>query len=256
MGLLILLICAIWLFYTGYAKTKEYISRKKRANQINNQRFHSTQVSPKKQQTSHSNIYRPSTSRKSGSSITFTEINTFNNIPNKSDLTGLNDAFTGEPLRVELGLHQCQKCKVYYHSSSLEVINSENSGRCVACLNTNIIAITPSKTYAGGRNYQTEVVTLDNYKRHIGHAITFEGYVPRINISRDGCSYAVMFENKSWKYGLKMVVFKGNVSKVGGSSFINSLKGKTIRIRGLLTYHETFGYQIIVSERSMIMSVK
>ncbi|MCB0410624.1 MAG: hypothetical protein KDD29_10425, partial [Flavobacteriales bacterium] len=203
-------------------------------------------------------VYSPSKRKGFNQKVSFNDLNShsFHSVPSKKDLEGLNDAFTGESLNIKLGLHQCQNCKVYYHTESLQVINSENSGKCVACLSKNIIDVVTGQTYKSGRNYDAEVVTLQNYRKHIGHVITFEGHVPRINISRDGRSYAVMFENKSWKYGLKMIVFRGNVNKVGGKKFINNLKGKRIKIRGLLTCHQTFGYQIIISERSMVLNIQ
>lgn len=138
----------------------------------------------------------------------------------------------------------------------MAVIKSENGGRCVSCLETKIRAVELRGEAPAGQNYQAQVVTLTDYRQHIGHVITFEGSVPRVNPSRDGRSYAVMFQDTSWNRGLKMVVFKGKVREVGGSRFLIGLKGKTIRVRGLLTSHPTFGPQIIVSERSMILSVR
>jgi hypothetical protein len=101
-----------------------------------------------------------------------------------------------------------------------------------------------------------EVVTLQNYRQHVGRVITFQGYVPRVNRSRNGRSYAVMFENASWNHGLKMVVFRGTVAAVGGRDFLTGLRGRTIRVRGLLSHHQIFGYQIIVSNRSMIVEIR
>jgi len=65
-----------------------------------------------------------------------------------------------------------------------------------------------------------------------------------------------MFQDASWNHGLKMVVFRGKVRDTGGSRFLLSLRGKTIRVRGLLTVHPTFGYQIIISEKNMILGVR
>ena len=169
---------------------------------------------------------------------------------------GLRDAFTGELLEPGRGLFQCSKCHVYYHRSSMEVLKSENGGRCVSCLGAIIHAVKVQAARPAGRNYQAQVVTLENYKQHVGHVITFEGHVPRVNPSRDGRSFAVMFQDASWNHGLKMVVFRGKVRDTGGSRFLLSLRGKTIRVRGLLTVHPTFGYQIIISEKNMILGVR
>jgi hypothetical protein len=83
-----------------------------------------------------------------------------------------------------------------------------------------------------------------------------ERAVGGVNRSRNGRSYAVMFENASWNHGLKMVVFRGAVAGVGGSEFLVKLRGRTIRVRGLLSQHHIFGYQIIVKDRSMILEVR
>jgi hypothetical protein len=169
---------------------------------------------------------------------------------------GLRDAFTGELLGPGRGLFQCSKCHVYYQRASLEVLKSENGGRCVSCLGTKIPAVKAQAARPAGQNYQAQVVTLENYKQHVGHVITFEGYVPRVNPSRDGRSFAVMFQDTSWNHGLKMVVFPGKVRELGGSRFLMGLRGKTLRVRGLLTVHPTFGYQIIVSEKNMVLGVR
>lgn len=165
------------------------------------------------------------------------------------------DAYTGAPLQASLGLFQCQKCKVFYQSHSMEVIRSENSGQCVACLSKNILYVSILHE-ARGRNADVSVVTMANYRQHLGHVATFEELVYTILQSRRGTDYAVMFENARWTRGFKMVVFKGDVSKIGGSSLLYQLVGKTVRVRGLLVNHNRYGYQIIVSESGMILSVK
>ncbi|MCG9576639.1 hypothetical protein L1D14_10360 [Vibrio tubiashii] len=49
------------------------------------------------------------------------------------NLAELHDALTGAALDASLGLHQCDNCKVYYHSESFQELQSQNDGRCVAC---------------------------------------------------------------------------------------------------------------------------
>ncbi|APG27037.1 hypothetical protein A7E78_03830 [Syntrophotalea acetylenivorans] len=65
-----------------------------------------------------------------------------------------------------------------------------------------------------------------------------------------------MFEDKSWTKGFKLVFFRTAISRVGGKRFISTLNGKTVKVRGLIVKHQTFGYEIIVSEKSMILSAK
>ena len=205
-------------------------------------------------------VYRPSSLPDGKSPITFPTNNPSHSdagIPTAAELGHLHDAFTGAPLNPTLGLYRCSSCQVYYHTESYQVLAEENGGRCVACSSTTIISLTSEKArQQGGRDYSPDVVTLDNYRQHAGHVITFEGRVNRVLTSRRGSDYAVMFENKSWTKGLKLVFFRGAVRKVGGSRYINGLTGKSVRMRGLLINHETFGYEIIVAEKSMILSVK
>jgi hypothetical protein len=171
------------------------------------------------------------------------------------DLSGLVDAFTGESLNVALGLYQCGKCEVYYHRSSFEVIRSENDGRCVACLSTTVRAVSTASTRPNSWqnvSFEPDVITLDNYRSHVGRVITFEGIVRNVLKSRSGRDYAVMFEDKDWTDGLKMVIFRGKITAVGGGEFLRGLRGRTIRVRGLLQKNPIFGFQIAVSERRMI----
>ena len=172
-----------------------------------------------------------------------------------TDLAGLVDAFTGAALDPARGLLQCQGCQVFYHRDSYQILRSENGGRCVACLGTTIQPFQVTAAPPRGRNAEVSVVTLQNYRQFTGRVITFEGRVRKVLRSRRGTDYAVMFEDKSWKEGFKLVVFMGKVDAIGGTFFLRSLIGKTIRVRGLLVQHEKFGYEIIVSERGMILSI-
>jgi len=65
-----------------------------------------------------------------------------------------------------------------------------------------------------------------------------------------------MFENKNWQQGFKMVAFRGAVDRIGGERFVYSLANRTVRVRGLLVLHKVFGYQIIVTDRAMILSIQ
>ncbi|XUM23200.1 hypothetical protein ACRAVF_07300 [Bradyrhizobium oligotrophicum S58] len=68
--------------------------------------------------------------------------------------------------------------------------------------------------------------------------------------------YAVMFEQASWSKGLKLVFFRKSVPDAGGVAFIKSLKGRDVRVRGLLINHRFFGPQIIITDRNMILDVR
>ena len=177
---------------------------------------------------------------------------------NKIDLDGINDAFTGVQIDENGVIYTCS-CGVFYQGSSFELLQSENSSNCVACGKADISLYSRvSQTKSGKsspRNYNPNSVTLQNYHKFTNQVVTFEGLVQAVNISRRGTDYAVMFENKSWSKGFKLVFFKGTVRKVGGPKFINSLKGKNLKVRGLLIKHKTFGYEIIINDRAMILEI-
>lgn len=175
--------------------------------------------------------------------------------PKEFDLRGLHDALTGAALDIGRGLYQCTTCKVFYHNDSIELLRAENSGRCVSCQSATLVAFSYGAKPAGGKDFTPSIVTLADYHKHVGSVVTFEGFVPLVRESSRGNDFAVMFENKSWKNGFKLVFFRGAVRAVGGRPYINSLQGKTVRVRGLLKNHATFGYEIIVSEPGMILSV-
>lgn len=203
------------------------------------------------------NLYRPSASLRTGSrhGIRFRGDGGTANPPTDLDIKNLVDALTGAPLQLTLGLYQCRRCKVFYQAHSVEVIQSENSGRCVSCLHAEIESVT-ARPGQRGRNADVSVVTLENYREHAGHVITFEGHVHTVLTSRRGKDYAVMFEDRSWTRGFKMVVFRGDVGRIGGAQFLFSLINRRVRIRGLLIRHSRFGYEIIVSDRAMILGVQ
>ncbi len=171
------------------------------------------------------------------------------------DLKGLHDALTGAALDIARGLFQCTSCKVFYHADSVELLRAENSGRCVACQANTLLAVAEGQRPRSGKDYTPAVVTLADYHLHVGRVVTFEGFVPSVRESRRGNDFAVMFEDKSWSKGFKLVFFRGAVRAVGGKPFICSLKGKRVRVRGLIVEHKTYGYEIIVSEPGMILGV-
>ena len=202
-------------------------------------------------------IYRPSNSVQTQTQprISFRDTPTFTNAPLDLDIADLVDGLTGVPLRSAVGLYQCRRCKVFYHPDSFDVITAENGGRCVSCLQPELAKISDHRDQRG-QNATVGVVTLETYRQHTGHVVTFEGRVAKVLVSRRGKDYAVMFEEKTWTQGFKMVVFRGKVQRIGGPNFLKSLVGRTVRVRGLLILHGRFGYEIVVSDAAMILGVQ
>ena len=170
---------------------------------------------------------------------------------NDLDLKDLVDALTGLSLHTNTSLYQCRRCKVYYQEPSYDVIRTQNGGRCVSCSQSELVIVIGQHGHRG-QNASVNAITLANYRDHVGRVITFEGYVHNVLTSRRGTDYAVMFENASWKMGFKMIAFSKSVDNMGGSRFLYGLAGRTIRVRGLLIQHDTFGYEIIINDRSMV----
>ncbi|RYZ13769.1 MAG: hypothetical protein EON61_06085 [Alphaproteobacteria bacterium] len=171
------------------------------------------------------------------------------------NLDGLLDAFTGAPLDRALGLFQCTKCSVFYHRASVDVLRAENSSKCVACGTASLASVGTGAEQARGRNHTPDVITLADYRGHFGKVVTFEGRVNRVEVSKRGQDYAVMFESASWTKGFKLVFFRGAISASGGGPYIKSLASKTVRVRGLLINHPIFGPEIVITEKSMILEV-
>lgn len=208
---------------------------------------------PASKDTYRPNATRPSTGITFGSEPTGT---TTSQKVSQEDVRDLCDAFTGEKLDVSKGLFRCEKCKVHYHTESHAVLLSENGGACVACGSKDLVRLKAGAHANDGRNFDPSVVTLSDIKNHVGRVVTFEGHVHSVQVSRRGSDYAVMFEQKSWVKGFKLVFFKGAAARIGGAPYIKSLNGRTVKVRGLVVNHPTFGLEIIISERSMILSAR
>jgi hypothetical protein len=256
-----IVIVSIWLVVALYNKWQSANRRKNQQRQSSGASVPPVRPVATVAKRTNPEVFRPSARPTAKPKIKFNEPAVTSSVSINSssvsiDLAGLHDAFTGAPLNSALGLHQCQSCKVYYHTESLQVLVEVNESKCVSCQSVNIISVVVGAGTASGKDYAPTVVTLSNYKEHVGSVVTFEGQVYKVNESRRGSDFAVMFEGKSWVSGFKLVFFRGAVRKVGGNNYVHSLQGKTIRVRGLIIKHPKFGYEIIVSEKSMILSVK
>lgn len=202
-------------------------------------------------------VYRPSTTKtnKATHKIQFKNDNEKISSVTDKDIKDLVDALTGAPLHFNSELFQCPRCKVFYQALSVDVIRAENNGRCVSCLNSGLTLVTRNDNKRG-RNADVNVISLINYREFVGHVITFEGEVKKVLTSKRGNDFAVMFEDLSWTRGFKMVAFRGSLKNIGGSKFLQGLKGHSVRVRGLLVKHETYGYEIIISDRNMISNIQ
>lgn len=51
----------------------------------------------------------------------------------RSQVAGLRDAYSGEPLDASRPLVRCAACQSLFHATSAGVLARENRGRCVSC---------------------------------------------------------------------------------------------------------------------------
>lgn len=174
--------------------------------------------------------------------------------PNIEDL---HDALTGEGLDLNRKLYQCNKCKVFYHVENYEILKEINHSACVACGSTDIRPASKTSTTSLTSVFNPNAVTLQNYKQYVGQVVTFVGRVVMVRESQNHPgNFAVMFENRSWVNGFKLVFFRNNLDNFGGEYFVYSLAEKMVTVRGLIIKHETFGYEIVVSDEHMILAVE
>ncbi|HSJ97096.1 MAG TPA: hypothetical protein VLC53_08485 [Myxococcota bacterium] len=59
----------------------------------------------------------------------------------RDELTGLRDAYSGEPLDATRPLVRCSSCRALYHADSAGVLARDNGGRCAACGSTDFAAV-------------------------------------------------------------------------------------------------------------------
>lgn len=174
----------------------------------------------------------------------------------------VTDFVTGAALRTSASTYQCTHCLAYYSPESFSLLQAENGSRCASCRSVNLRVL---GRQASQRTQRTAppvsratgpgTASLFNFRSFEGQVVTFTGRVIKVLESRRGGDFAVMFEDKSWKQGFKLVFFKGALSALGGPAYARSLHGATITVRGLIVNHSQFGYEIIANDRRMVRRV-
>jgi len=89
-----------------------------------------------------SNVYR-SVEKNSGSApgVTAFTVSDGGDSWSDADSGDLVDALTGAVLQPDAGLFQCSRCRVFYQQASVEVLRVENDGRCIACLQAELVCV-------------------------------------------------------------------------------------------------------------------
>ena len=204
--------------------------------------------------------YRPGSAGGSSSGISFGSAGAHAAPPKLGEQ--VTDFVTGAALRTSASTYQCAECLAFYSPESFDLLRSENGGRCASCRSVNLRALGGQRPQDSQRTVPPSAraagpgaATLTNFRSFEGQVVTFTGRVVKVLESRRGGDFAVMFEDKSWKHGFKLVFFKGALTAVGGPTYVRSLRGATITVRGLIVNHSQFGYEIIVNDRRMVLKV-
>lgn len=177
-------------------------------------------------------------------------------------LKDLQDPLSGEPIKIEpnKNLYECENCFVIYLEESFDYITLYNNGKCVCCGKKSIKLFDyfkETKLKIVIPKFIPEIITLENYKDFVGKSIKFSGTIVKILESKRG-DYALMFEDKPWVEGFKLIIFYPLMKPGKGleREFLRSLVGKTVKVRGILQKHEIYGYEILIFKRSMILDIK
>ena len=59
----------------------------------------------------------------------------------RSELSGLRDAYSSAELDASKPLYRCGGCQAYYHRSSLDALRAQNFGRCTLCSSHDLRAV-------------------------------------------------------------------------------------------------------------------
>jgi hypothetical protein len=204
--------------------------------------------------------YRPKNLGTSPSGISFGTESASTGLKNLGEQ--VTDFVTGASFGTSASTYQCVDCLAFYGLESYDLLRTENGGRCASCRSVNLRVLGAGDRQAAQRTVPPSTratgpgaATLANYRSHEGQVATFTGRVIKILESRRGGDFAVMFEDKSWKQGFKLVFFKGALNALGGDNYVRSLPGATITVRGLIVNHGQFGYEIIVNDRGMVLRI-
>jgi hypothetical protein len=166
-------------------------------------------------------------------------------------LVGCFDPLDGTVLEAGQTVVVCRSCGTGYHESSWAFIAKHNHGACCNCKRTSdlsrevlggapVVATVPVRKEPG-------VVLLDDLKGHVGRIILFEGRVLGHQVSQKTGTHFVKFHGDSNPFkGFKLVIFQGNLHKWERLGFDPaSYEGATIRVRGLLVDHPSYGLEIL-----------
>lgn len=193
-----------------------------------------------------------------------------NNGSTLQPLIGLEDAFDHTPLEPGEKIAFCKKDKVAYHYSTWLFLRAHNQGRCCICGDSNvfefhvlpgtppapkpqIVIARPQVMVLPGE----KIIKLEQVPEHIGRLVIVEDFVHEVYKTKSTGTIFVRFEPRRFGeppfQGFKLVIFPDYQSawERAGIS-IYDYAGKTIRVRGVVQEHPTWGIEILVNSPRVI----
>jgi hypothetical protein len=189
-------------------------------------------------------------------------------VPDPGALIGIEDAFDHTPIQAGERVAFCRRDRVAYHFATWEFLKANNSGRCCICGDPHsftFVTVTGKNqppalkpvTNPGIQIPTTDqVISFQEAARHVNLAVTIQGYVEEVYETSIG-TYFIRFEPRKPKdpvfQGFKVVIRPGYVKywqQLGRSPLI--YQNQTIRVRGIVNRHPTFGIEILVNAPNRI----
>lgn len=190
--------------------------------------------------------------------------------PDYSILIGIEDAFDHTPIQSGERVAFCKRDKVAYHFSTWQFLKAQNQGKCCICGLSNFIeivtvpgALSEKDSYIQPRTSGVfvskgeKIISLADVPDHVGRMVIVQDFVHEVYQTKNTGTYFVRFEPRT-RYdppfaGFKVVIFPDyQLSWVDQKLPIDTYEGKTIRVRGVVQTHPTWGIEILVNTPNVI----
>ena len=178
---------------------------------------------------------------------------------NPANLVGAADPLTLTPLLPGERVHACTRCQSGYHAETFQFLRDQNHGNCVGCRQRDKLTVVvlpgtlPARAPAAAAPAAGNAVTLDKVRDRIGEVVTFEGHVHLAHRSYRGNWFVKFEQTKAPFEGFKLVIFE-NYARAWDEAGISPkvYEGQTVRVRGLVQEHPTWGLEILVNRPEMV----
>jgi len=191
-------------------------------------------------------------------------------IPDYSNLIGIEDAFDHTPIQSGERVAFCKRDKVAYHYSTWQFLQDQNHGKCCICGLSNYIEVitvpgplSKKDSYIQPRTSGVfvskgeKIISLSDVPEHVGRMVIVQDYVHEVYQTKNTGTYFVRFEPRMRRdpvfSGFKIVIFPDYQSSwLEQGISITDYERKTIRVRGVVQTHPTWGIEILVNSPNVI----